>query len=37
MNNQFKQSYGDLKIQLNFIIFPEEVECHPAWIDKTPC
>ena len=35
MNNQTKQSHGDLKTQLNFIIFPEEGECHPAWIDKT--
>ena len=36
MNNQTKQSHGDLKTQLNFIIFPEEGECHPACIDKTP-
>ena len=36
MSNQSKQSYGDLKTQLNFINFPEEGECHPAWIDKTP-
>ena len=36
MNNQTKQSHGDLKTQLNFINFPEEGECHPAWIDKTP-
>ena len=35
MNNQTKQFYGDLKTQLNFINFPGEGECHPAWIDKT--
>ena len=35
MNNQTKQSNGDLKTQLNFIIFPEEGECQPAWIGKT--
>ena len=36
MNNQTKQSHGDLKTHLNFINFPEEGKCHPAWIDKTP-
>ena len=35
MNKQSTQSYGDIKIQLNFLIFPEKGECHPAWIDKT--
>ena len=36
ISNQSKQSYGDLKTQLNFINFPEEGEGHPEWIDKTP-
>ena len=34
MINQSTQSYGDLKTQLNFLNFPEEGECHPAWIKK---
>ena len=36
MINQSTQSYRDLKTQLSFLNFPEEGECHPVGIDKTP-